>query len=148
MRSLTKFFVLLIVFTALTSLVLAQDTEAASKSDGSATGNGAPASASKEEVNQLRGELAAQRKTIEELKALVEKLAAAKSTEPMTAATENRAPGIRPVSNAATETESTQAVSSTGDGTVRLMNTVYLNPATMAAMVDPAPAVPAKKEAQ
>jgi len=148
MRSLTKFFVLLIVFTALTSLVLAQDTEPASKSDGSATGTGAPASASREEVNQLRGELAAQRKTIEELKALVEKLAAAKSAEPepTTAATENRAPGIRPVSNATTEAESTQTVSSTGDGTVRLMNTVYLNPATMAAMVDPAPAAPAKKE--
>jgi phosphate-selective porin len=149
MRSLTKFFVLLIVFTALTSLVLAQDTEPASKSDGSATGNAAPASASREEVNQLRGELAAQRKTIEELKALVEKLAAAKSAEPepTTAATENRALGIRPVSNAATEAESTQTVSSTGDGAVRLMNTVYLNPATMAAMVDPAPAAPAKKEA-
>ena len=146
MRSLTKFFVLLIVFTALTSLVLAQDAEPASKSDGSATGNGAPASASREEVNQLRGELAAQRKTIEELKALVEKLAAAQSGEPMTAATENRAPGIRPVSNAATETESTQTASSTGDGTVRLMNTVYLNPATMAAMVDPAPSATAKKE--
>jgi phosphate-selective porin len=149
MRSLTKFFVLLIVFTALTSLVLAQDTEPASKSDGSATGNAAPASATREEVNQLRGELAAQRKTIEELKALVEKLAAAKSAEPepTTAATENRAHGIRPVSNATTEAESTQTVSSTGDGTVRLMNTVYLNPATMAAMVDPAPAAPAKKEA-
>jgi phosphate-selective porin len=149
MRSLTKFFVLLIVFTALTSLVLAQDTEPSSKSDGSATGNAAPASATREEVNQLRGELAAQRKTIEELKALVEKLAAAKSAEPepTTAATENRAPGIRPVSNATTEAESTQTVSSTGDGTVRLMNTVYLNPATMAAMVDPAPAAPAKKEA-
>jgi phosphate-selective porin len=149
MRSLTKFFVLLIVFTALTSLVLAQDTEPASKSDGSATGNAAPASATREEVNQLRGELAAQRKTIEELKALVERLAAAKSAEPepTTAATENKAPGIRPVSNATTEAESTQTVSSTGDGTVRLMNTVYLNPATMAAMVDPAPAAPAKKEA-
>ena len=148
MRSLTRFFVLLIVFTALTSLVLAQDTEPVSKSVGSATGNAAPASATREEVNQLRGELAAQRKTIEELKALVEKLAAAKSAEPepTTAATENRAPGIRPVSNATTEAESTQTVSSTGDGTVRLMNTVYLNPATMAAMVDPAPAAPAKKE--
>jgi phosphate-selective porin len=147
MRSLTKFFVLLIVFTALTSLVLAQDTEPASKSDGSATGSASAASATREEVNQLRGELAAQRKTIEELKALVEKLAAAKSAESMTAATENRAPGIRPVSNATTEAESTQTVSSSGDGTVRLMNTVYLNPATMAAMVDPAPAAPAKKEA-
>jgi phosphate-selective porin len=149
MRSLTKFFVLLIVFTALTSLVLAQDTEPASKSDGSAIANAAAASATREEVNQLRGELAAQRKTIEELKALVEKLAAAQSAEPepTTAATENRAHGIRPVSNATTEAESTQTVSSTDDGTVRLMNTVYLNPATMAAMVDPAPAAPAKKEA-
>ena len=76
MRSLTAFFVLLIVFMAPGPLAHAQGTEPASKPDGSAS-----AGATKEEVNQLRGEVAAQRKTIEELKAMVQKLAEAK-TEP------------------------------------------------------------------
>ena len=141
MRSLTKFFVLLIALTALASLSLAQSTEPASKTDGSGA---APGGATKEEVNQLRGELAAQRKTIEELKALVEKLADAKASEAST--TENSAPGIRPVANTAPVDASAQTVSMPGDGNVRLMNTVYINPGTMAAMVDPAPAAAPKKE--
>jgi phosphate-selective porin len=145
MRSLTKFFVLLIALTALASLSLAQGTEPASKTDGSSA---APGSATKEEVNQLRGELAAQRKTIEELKALVEKLADAKTSEASSDAgtTEKSAPGIRPVANTAPVDASAQAVSMPGDGNVRLMNTVYLNSGTMAAMVDPAPAAAPKKE--
>jgi phosphate-selective porin len=145
MRSLTKFFVLLIALTALASLSLAQGTEPASKTDGSGP---VPGSATKEEVNQLRGELAAQRKTIEELKALVEKLADAKTSEASSEAsrTENSAPGIRPVANTAPVDASAQTVSMPGDGNVRLMNTVYINPGTMAAMVDPAPAAAPKKE--
>jgi len=149
MRSLTKLFVLLIVSTALASFALAQGTEAASKTDGSGTAAG---SATKEEVNQLRSEVAAQRKTIEELKALVEKLADAKSAEGQAAneqasGAENKAAGVRPVSNSAPVDAAAQALNSTGDGTVRLMNTVYLNPSTMAAMVDPAPSTAPKKEA-
>jgi phosphate-selective porin len=68
MRSLTKHLVLLVLFVA-GSLVLAQNTEPVSNA-------GAPASAtaSKAEVDQLRSEVAAQRQTIEELKALVQKL--------------------------------------------------------------------------
>ena len=149
MRSLTKFFVLLIALTALASLSLAQSTEPASKTDGSSA---APGSATKEEVNQLRGELAAQRKTIEELKALVEKLANAKTSEASSEAsteagtTESSAPGIRPVANTAPVDASAQTVSTPGDGNVRLMNTVYINPGTMASMVDPAPAAAPKKE--
>jgi phosphate-selective porin len=145
MRSLTKFFVLLIALTALASLSLAQGTEPTSKTDGSGA---APGSATKEEVNQLRGELAAQRKTIEELKALVEKLADAKTSEASSEAgtTESSAPGIRPVANTAPVDASAQTVSMPGDGSVRLMNTVYINPGTMAAMVDPAPAAAPKKE--
>lgn len=146
MRSLTKFFVLLIALTALASLSLAQGTEPASKTDGSGA---APGSATKEEVNQLRGELAAQRKTIEELKALVEKLANAKTSEASSEAstTESSVPGIRPVVNTAPVDASAQTVSMPGDGNVRLMNTVYINPGTMAAMVDPSPAAAPKKEA-
>jgi phosphate-selective porin OprO/OprP len=145
MRSLTKFFVLLIALTALASLSLAQGTEPASKTDGSGA---APGSATKEEVNQLRGELAAQRKTIEELKALVEKLANAKTSEASSEAstTESSAPGIRPVVNTAPVDASAQTVSMPGDGNARLMNTVYINPGTIAAMVDPAPAAAPKKE--
>jgi phosphate-selective porin len=151
MRSLTKFFVLLIVSTALASLALAQGTEPASKTDGSGATPGSATSATKDEVNQLRGELAAQRKTIEELKALVEKLADAKSAEGRASnatpsAAENGAPGIRPVANTAPVEASAQTVNSTSDGSVRLMNTVYLNPGTMAAMVDPAPSTAPKKE--
>ena len=73
MRSLTAFFVLLVSFVAPGSLAHAQGTEPAGK-----TGGSAAQSATKEEVNQLRSEVAAQRQTIEELKALVEKLAGEK----------------------------------------------------------------------
>ena len=76
MRSLITFLVLLVGFTAPVWLAHAQGTEPAGKSDGSAS-----VSATKEEVNQLRGEVAAQRQTIEELKALVEKLVAARATD-------------------------------------------------------------------
>jgi len=143
MRSLTKFFVLLIVLAALASLALPQGTKSASTDPGVA-----PATATRDEVNELRGEVAAQRKTIDELKALVEKLLDAKVSDEQTAAKsiEHSATGIRPVSENATSDGSVQNVSAPGDGNVRLMNTVYLNPATMAAMVDPAPATPAKKE--
>ncbi len=69
MRSLTWFFVLLVGFTAPASLAHAQGTQPASKAGGSNS-----VSASEEEVNQLRRELAAQRQTIDELKAMVGKL--------------------------------------------------------------------------
>jgi phosphate-selective porin OprO and OprP len=72
MRSLTTYVVLLVFFTTLHSP--AQTQEPADK-----TGAPASASASKEEVNELRSEVAAQRKTIEELKVLVEQLAASKA---------------------------------------------------------------------
>ena len=74
MRSLMISFAL-VIFMVPGSLAHAQGTEPADKSDGAAS-----VSATKEEVNQLRSEVAAQRQTIEELKALVEKLAAARQT--------------------------------------------------------------------
>jgi len=74
MRSLTTLFVLLVVFMAPGSLAHAQATEPASK-----TGTPTSGSASKEEVNQLRSEVEAQRKTIEELKAMVQQLVDAKT---------------------------------------------------------------------
>ena len=62
-------------------------------------------SATKEEVNQLRSEVAAQRQTIEELKALVEKLVAGKS-----AAVNNASPQIRPVADSASAGADSQPV--------------------------------------
>jgi phosphate-selective porin len=69
MRSLTWFFVLLVSFTVPGSLAYAQGTQPASNAGGAKS-----ASATEEEVNQLRREVAAQRQTIEELKATVGKL--------------------------------------------------------------------------
>jgi len=71
MRSLTKSFALMVVFIVPGLFARAQGTEPSSK-----TGDAASQTATKAEVNQLRSEVAAQRQTIEELKALVEKLAA------------------------------------------------------------------------
>jgi phosphate-selective porin OprO and OprP len=138
MRSLKTFFVLLVVFMAPGSLVHAQGTEPASKTDGSA-----PVAATKEEVNQLRSEVAAQRKTIEELKALVEKLAEGKATD-------NSSAQIRPAADAASGEPSSQTVSAVGDGAVRLMPAVLVqpNPMVEAALVDQAqPAAAPKKDA-
>jgi Phosphate-selective porin O and P len=69
MRSLTAFFVLLVGFIAPGLLAHAQSPEPAGKTGGSASVN-----ATEAEVNQLRSEVAAQHQTIEELKAMVQKL--------------------------------------------------------------------------
>jgi len=139
MRSLTAFFVLLVGFMAPGSLAHAQGTEPASKAEGSAA-----VGATKEEVNQLRSEVAAQRQTIEELKALVEKLAAGKAV-----ATDNSSVQIRPVADAASAESNSQPVNAAGEGTVRLMNAVLVQPDPMveAAMVDQAQSAAPKKDA-
>ncbi len=153
MRSLTTFFVLLVSMTSV-SLVHAQSTPTASKGNGS---NGA--SASKEEVEELRGEVAAQRKTIEELKALVEKLVDAKSIANGDSATataaakskydSNSNSNVVPVAAAATP-NAPQTVEDPGDSGVHLRNAVLLqpDPAAVAAIVDQAaPAAPPKRDA-
>ena len=132
MRSLTKLLVLLVLFIAPGSLVLAQATEPAANAGASAS-----AGATKAEVDQLRKELAAQHQTIEELKALVEKLTEQRSI--------NDSVEIKPV--AATSTETPTESSSTG--TARLMDAVLREP-DPEAMVEQAPAAKAeapKKEA-
>ncbi|MGA9389853.1 MAG: porin, partial [Candidatus Sulfotelmatobacter sp.] len=121
MRTLTRFLVLLVGFITPASLLLGQDTDLSSKTAGST-----PVAATKEEVNQLRSEVAAQRKTIEELKALVEKLAGVKVS-----ATDNSPVQIRPV--AESTASSAQPVSAPSVGTPRLMNAVLLD-----AMPEPA----------
>jgi phosphate-selective porin len=134
MRALTTVFVLLVVFMVPGSLAHAQGTEPASKTDGSVS-----VAATKEEVNQLRSEVAAQRKTIEELKALVEKLAAGKVTD-------NSSAQIRPVADAASGEPNSQTLSAAGGGAVRLMPAVLVqpNPVVEAALVDQAQPAPKK----
>jgi hypothetical protein len=139
MRSLTAFFMLLVVFMAPGPLAHAQGTEPASKSDASAS-----AGATKEEVNQLRGEVAAQRKTIEELKAMVQKLAEGKS-QPQPS--DGNAASVKPVSatNAVAPTEQPENAA-TNDG-VHLVNTVLVQPVAEAPIIDQAqPAVTPKKD--
>ncbi len=138
MRSLTTFFALLVVFMAPGSLAHAQGTEPSGK-----TGAATSENATKAEVNQLRSEVAAQRQTIEELKALVEKLAAGQAR-----ATDSGAVQVRPVAAAPAETNA-QPPTLLGDGRVRLRNAVLLElePLPVAAVVDQAqPAAAPKKD--
>jgi len=139
MRSLKTFFALLVVFMVPGSLAHAQGTEPASK-----TGGPASVSATREEVNQLRSEVAAQRKTIEELKALVEKLAAGQAL-----ASESSSVQIRPVADAASVEANALPVNAPGQGTVHLMNSVLVqpDPAALAALVDQAKPAEPKKDA-
>jgi phosphate-selective porin OprO and OprP len=139
MRSLTMFFVLLVVSMAPGSLAHAQGADPASKTDGAA-----PVAATKEEVNQLRSEVAAQRKTIEELKALVEKLADTRVRAAASESGESSSLDIRPV---AAPMES-RAVSAPSDSGARLLPAVLIQPTPMAeAMVDQAaPAAAPKKD--
>ena len=139
MRSLTTFFVLLVVFMAPASLTYAQGTGPASKTAGSSS-----VSATKEEVNELRSEVAAQRKTIEELKALVEKLADGTA----------RAAAVQPGNGATAHMQPVAVAPSldtdAGNGNAHLMNAVLLEPqpVELAPMVDQAaPAAAPKKDA-
>jgi len=132
MRSLTKLLVLLALVMTPASIILAQGTEPAATP--------AAASATKAEVDQLRGEVAAQRQTIEELKAMVEKLVAAKAS-----AADNSSAQIRPVSSSAPEVSSLP-VDGRASGAPRLMNAVLLEAEPVAAVVDQAPANAAPKK--
>jgi len=115
MRSLKMFFVLLVVFAVPTLLARAQGTGAASKADSSTAG------ATKEEVSELRSEVAAQRQTIEELKALVEKLAAGQERA-------NQTLQMRPIADASPAEIRMQPVDAPADGSAHLMNAVMVEP--------------------
>jgi len=138
MRSLTAFFVLLVSFMAPVSLAHAQNAGSANKGDGSTSGV-----ATKEEVNQLRSEVAAQRQTIEELKALVEKLAEGKTAAAISAPAE-----IRPVAETSSASNNAQPVDAPSASAPRLMNAVLLAAEPEpAAVVDQTPAAAPKKDA-
>jgi phosphate-selective porin OprO and OprP len=138
MRSLTMFFALFVVFMTPGSLAHAEGADPASKNDGSA-----PVAATKEEVNQLRSEVAAQRQTIQELKALVERLAEGKTRAP-----EDGPAQIQPVAGSISSSSS-QMVGASGDAGLRLVPAVLVQPNQMveAALVDQAQSPAAKKEA-
>ena len=110
MRSSITFLVLLVGFTVTGWVARAQSTEPASTSGGSNS-----VSATKEEVNELRSELAAQRKTIEELKALVEKLAQEKGRAAEGSA---HVPGIIPAFSNSLNNISTVNVTAINDAVV------------------------------
>ena len=138
MRSLTTLFVLLVVFMAPGSLAHAQGTEPASKTNGSTSG-----SASKAEVNELRSEVAAQRKTIEELKAMVQQLVDGKAK-----AADGGSASIKPV--AAKDSPETGTQPANGAPTdAHLVNTVLVQPepGVESAMINQAqPAAAPKKD--
>ncbi len=133
MRSLTKLLVLLAMLIAPASILLAQGTEPAA---------GAPAAATKAEVDQLRSEVAAQRQTIEELKTLVEKLAAQQTTASVSSVSSDAK--IRPVSNTVPEAAGLP-VDDRADGVPHLMNAVLVEAEPEPAAINQA--APAKKEA-
>jgi len=138
MRSLTAFFVLLVVFMS-PGLLVAQGTQPASKTDGST-----PAGATKEEVNQLRSEVAAQRKTIEELKAMVQQLVEAKAQP-----ADGNSASVKPVAETGSVGTSEAANVPAADG-AHLVNTVLIQPepGIEAAMINQAkPDTAPKKDA-
>ena len=114
MRALTVSFALFAFFAALSPMGRAQS----SADNRPAT---PPNVASEEEVNQLRSEVAAQRKTIEELKSLVEKLV---QTQAATNFPDSNSAPIRQVSNAAPAENDVRPVEASSSSTPRLMNAV------------------------
>ncbi|MGA9685825.1 MAG: porin [Candidatus Sulfotelmatobacter sp.] len=116
MRSRTAFLVLLIAFLASNALAQSQGTKPASQAAGSSV------AATDDEVNHLRSEVAAQRKTIDELKVLVEKLVDGK-----TRAAASDSVQIRPVAESASPSANPQPVAA--QSSARLMNAVLLEAA-------------------
>ncbi|HXZ42465.1 MAG TPA: porin [Terriglobales bacterium] len=132
MRSLTTYVVLGMLFVA---GVLAQAQQTADNSSASS-------GATKQEVNELRKEVLEQRKTIEELKAIVQKLAESKSQAGDAGSTE-----IKPVANVTpATTDSPEAAAGTAP---HLVNTVLVqpDPADEAAVDQAQPAAAPKKDA-
>jgi hypothetical protein len=124
MRSLIKLLVLLVLFVAPGLLVFAQGAEPAN------AGASTSPSATKAEVDQLRNEVAAQRQTIEELKALVQKLAKAQDQKaevaPVAKGLVEGAAAVKPVA-ATTETLWQPADASSSAG-VHLSDAVLREP--------------------
>ena len=136
MRLLRALFVVLVGSILPVTLAQAQGAGPVSKTSDSGA-------ATKQEVNELRSEVAAQRQTIEELKALVEKLAAAKTVGNGTAE-------IHPVAETAPPQIDEQPVNMRMNAPVHLsdavMRTTDADPMP-AAVIDQAPTAAPKKDA-
>ncbi|MGA3349596.1 MAG: porin [Candidatus Sulfotelmatobacter sp.] len=136
MRLLRALFVVLVGSILPVTLAHAQGAGPVSKTSDSGA-------ATKQEVNELRSEVAAQRQTIEELKALVEKLAAAKTVGNGTAE-------IHPVAETAPPQIDEQPVNMRMNAPVHLsdavMRTTDADPMP-AAVIDQAPTAAPKKDA-
>jgi phosphate-selective porin len=136
MRLLRALFVVLVGSILPVTLAHAQGAGPVSKTSDSGA-------ATKQEVNELRSEVAAQRQTIEELKALVEKLAAAKTAGNGTAE-------IHPVAETAPPQIDEQPVNMRMNAPVHLsdavMRTTDADPMP-AAVIDQAPTAAPKKDA-
>jgi phosphate-selective porin OprO and OprP len=132
MRPLTTLFVL--------TLMLIPSLPAPAQEPADTTEISPSGSATKQEVNQLRAEVAAQSKTIEELKALVEKLAQGQAR-----AADSSLVQVRPGSDDAIA----QSVDVSGQGSARFMNATLVQPSPMveAALLDQPTASPKKETA-
>jgi phosphate-selective porin OprO and OprP len=135
MRSLTTYAVLLLFLLTSGSLALAQ--QAASNSTASPSSG-----ASKQEVDALRKEVAEQRRTIEQLKAVVQKLA-----ENQAQATVSNAASLQPVAQPAPTSAELNAASAAGP---HVVNTVLIQPepdVVEAALDQAQPAAAPRKDA-
>jgi phosphate-selective porin OprO and OprP len=135
MRSPTISFAL-VIFMVSGSFAHAQGSQPDDKAAGAATN-----AASKEEVNQLRSEVAAQRQTIEELKALVEKLVETKA-----GTSDNGLLQVRPVADSPSEATSSRAIDASSDSTFRLRNAVLVEAEALPLVGQDKPAAAPKKD--
>jgi len=134
MRSLTTLFVLALLLGALGSASQAQSNDGAAQNT-----KWAAAGATKQEVEELRSEVAAQKQTIDELKAMVKKLAEAQAS-----AGGASSPQAKPVS----ETSSDVSAANNPEGGAHVVNTVLVQPDPMLSdVMDQAQAAAPKKDA-
>lgn len=133
MRALKTYVVLPMFFAA--SSLLAQTQPPADK-----TGPSGTTGASKAEVDELRKEVSDQRKTIEELKTILQQLAAGKA--------EGNSAQVQPVSSHASLQPASETVGENAEG-AHLVNAVLVqpDPNPMYGVVDQGQAAPAKKDA-
>jgi phosphate-selective porin len=143
MRSISGRFALVGVLSLAASMAHAQGTQPASNQQESTFH-----SASKEEVDQLRQEVAAQRQTIEELKAMVVKLVDAKTMASSSSPAQVRPVAINPLADGvAPAIEAPSAIAARLVPTVLLEPEPVLDPEPLAepAMIDQAQATPGTK---
>jgi phosphate-selective porin len=135
MRSLTISFAL-VIFMVSGPLADAQNSQPDDKAAAAASNL-----ASKEEVNELRSEVAAQRQTIEELKVLVEKLAAQKETPADSSALQ-----VRPVADAPSSATTSRMIDTSGEGAARFRNAVLVEATALPVVSQDKPAAAAPKK--